>query len=311
MVADFGIAIAVSAAAGGRMTETGLSLGTPHYMSPEQATAEKNIDARSDTYSLGAVLYEMLSGDPPHVGASVQQIIMKIVSEDAAPVTKTRRSVPPNVAAVARMRGAPGIAHAGPRARFRDPFVVGPWLAALAAIVVAVVLAAAEALRGPHRDRGHRALARRQVADRQQLSEFVEAVPGAARFRLRARRPLPRGHRLQRQLPRLLARRPVGGLHVRRNRPDGGVRSLVSRPGDDGARVHRGRRPAPVVAIVSRDTLTALGGGVSNAGVFVSPDGKRVVYASPVSSAFQIFVAPNWSTEMRRRLAGAGGDGTH
>ncbi|HUX33633.1 MAG TPA: hypothetical protein VMV51_07140 [Gemmatimonadaceae bacterium] len=62
---------------------------------------------------------------------------------------------------------------------------------------------------------------------------------------------------------------------------------------------------------MSRDTLTALGGGVSNAGVFVSPDGKRVVYASPVSSAFQIFVAPNWSTEMRRRLAGAGGDGTH
>ncbi|MEO7520177.1 MAG: serine/threonine-protein kinase, partial [Gemmatimonas sp.] len=59
MVADFGIALAVSAAAGGRMTETGLSLGTPHYMSPEQATAEKEISARSDVYSLGSVLYEM------------------------------------------------------------------------------------------------------------------------------------------------------------------------------------------------------------------------------------------------------------
>ena len=54
MVADFGIALAVSAAAGGRMTETGLSLGTPHYMSPEQATAEKELTPRSDVYSLGA-----------------------------------------------------------------------------------------------------------------------------------------------------------------------------------------------------------------------------------------------------------------
>ena len=99
MVADFGIALALSAAAGGRMTETGMSLGTPHYMSPEQATAEKEISARSDVYSLGSVLYEMLTGNPPHTGASAQQIIMKIVTEEAAPVTKHRRSVPPNVAA--------------------------------------------------------------------------------------------------------------------------------------------------------------------------------------------------------------------
>ena len=99
MVADFGIALAVSAAAGGRMTETGLSLGTPHYMSPEQATADKEITGRSDIYSLASVLYEMLSGSPPHVGASAQQIISKIVTEDAAPVTKLRKSVPPNVAA--------------------------------------------------------------------------------------------------------------------------------------------------------------------------------------------------------------------
>src|SRR4026207_2319985 len=99
MVADFGIALAVSAAAGGRVAEAGRSLGTPHYMSPEQATAEKELTARSDIYSLGCVLYEMLTGSPPHVGASAQQIIMKIVTEDAAPVSKLRKSVPPNVAA--------------------------------------------------------------------------------------------------------------------------------------------------------------------------------------------------------------------
>ncbi len=99
MVADFGIALAVSAAAGGRMTETGLSLGTPHYMSPEQATAEKDLTPRSDIYSLGVVLYEMLAGKPPHFGATAQQIIMKIVTEDPAPVASLRRSVPANVAA--------------------------------------------------------------------------------------------------------------------------------------------------------------------------------------------------------------------
>jgi serine/threonine-protein kinase len=99
MVADFGIALAVSAAAGGRMTETGLSLGTPHYMSPEQATAEKDLTSRSDLYSLGSVLYEMLTGSPPHVGSSAQQIIMKIVTDEARPVTEVRKSVPRNVAA--------------------------------------------------------------------------------------------------------------------------------------------------------------------------------------------------------------------
>src|SRR5688500_6163660 len=97
VVADFGIALAVSAAAGGRMTETGLSLGTPHYMSPEQATADKEISGRSDVYSLASVLYEMLAGQPPHLGGSAQQIIMKIITEPAAPVTQLRRSVPPNV----------------------------------------------------------------------------------------------------------------------------------------------------------------------------------------------------------------------
>ena len=99
MVMDFGIALAVSAAAGGRMTETCLSLGTPHYMSPEQATAEKEITARSDIYSLASVLYEMLAGEPPHGGGSAQAIIMKIIAEPAQEVTKLRKSVPPNVAA--------------------------------------------------------------------------------------------------------------------------------------------------------------------------------------------------------------------
>jgi len=99
MVADFGIALAVSAAAGDRMTETGLSLGTPHYMSPEQATAEKELTGRSDVYSLASVCYEMLAGEPPHMGNSAQQIIMKIITDRPRPVSELRGSVPPHVAA--------------------------------------------------------------------------------------------------------------------------------------------------------------------------------------------------------------------
>ena len=104
MVMDFGIALAVSAAAGGRMTETGLSLGTPHYMSPEQATAEKEITGRSDIYSLASVLYEMLAGVPPHEGGSAQQTIMRILTDTPRPVTEFRKAVPPNVAEAYKRR---------------------------------------------------------------------------------------------------------------------------------------------------------------------------------------------------------------
>jgi serine/threonine-protein kinase len=99
MVADFGIALAVSAAGGGRMTETGISLGTPQYMSPEQATAETNITLRTDIYSLASVLYEMLAGQPPYVGQSAHQIIRKVIADPAPPLAEHRKSVPPNVAA--------------------------------------------------------------------------------------------------------------------------------------------------------------------------------------------------------------------
>src|SRR6188508_630931 len=68
LVADFGIALAVQQAGGQRMTQTGLSLGTPQYMAPEQAAGEKSVDARADVYALGAVLYEMLTGEPPFTG---------------------------------------------------------------------------------------------------------------------------------------------------------------------------------------------------------------------------------------------------
>jgi serine/threonine-protein kinase len=98
VVADFGIALAVSQAGGGGLTETGLSLGTPYYMSPEQATADRDPGRASDVYSLGCVLYEMLIGDPPHTGSSAQAVLAKILTEEPRAVTSMRKTVPVNVA---------------------------------------------------------------------------------------------------------------------------------------------------------------------------------------------------------------------
>jgi serine/threonine-protein kinase len=98
LVADFGIALAVSRSDGGtRMTETGMSLGTPHYMSPEQAMGEREITARTDIYALGCVLYEMLVGEPPFSGPTAQAIIAKVMTATPEPVTTYRKTVPPPV----------------------------------------------------------------------------------------------------------------------------------------------------------------------------------------------------------------------
>jgi len=97
-VADFGIALAVSKAGGPRVTETGLALGTPQYMSPEQAMAERTIDARSDVYSLGAVAYEMLTGTPPHQGATMQAVVARVLTEPPPSIRLFRPAVPEHVA---------------------------------------------------------------------------------------------------------------------------------------------------------------------------------------------------------------------
>ena len=97
LVADFGIALAVQHAAGQRMTQTGLSLGTPQYMSPEQAMGEKTLDARSDIYALGAVSYEMLVGEPPFTGPTVQTIVAKVLTERPTAPRALRDTVPAGV----------------------------------------------------------------------------------------------------------------------------------------------------------------------------------------------------------------------
>ena len=97
LVADFGIALAVQQAGGSRMTQTGMSLGTPAYMSPEQAMGERDIGARSDVYALGAMTYEMLTGEPPFTGPNSQAIVAKVLTEQPPPLRPKRPSVPPAV----------------------------------------------------------------------------------------------------------------------------------------------------------------------------------------------------------------------
>ncbi len=169
LVADFGIALAVQQAGGQRMTQTGLSLGTPQYMSPEQAMGEKAIDARTDVYALGAVTYEMLAGDPPFTGSSVQAIVAKVLAERPTPLHTLRDTVPPNVehAVLTALAKLPADRHAnaadfaraltertplGPastapavagRSRWRDPVVLG----LVAAVIALGGLAAALATR--------------------------------------------------------------------------------------------------------------------------------------------------------------------
>jgi len=98
LVADFGIALAVSSAGGStRMTETGMSLGTPHYMSPEQAMGEREITARSDVYALACVVYEMLTGEPPFTGPTAQAIVARVLTEEPRSLTIQRKTIPPHV----------------------------------------------------------------------------------------------------------------------------------------------------------------------------------------------------------------------
>src|SRR5688500_8611517 len=148
LVADFGIALAVQSAGGKRMTQTGLSLGTPQYMSPEQAMGEKAIDARSDLYALGAVTYEMLVGEPPFTGPTVQAIVARLVTEEPRAIGIQRKAVPPGIEA-AVMRALEKL----PADRFAgaEEFVRALAAPAGATVVTSRTPAAAAAARGRRR----------------------------------------------------------------------------------------------------------------------------------------------------------------
>jgi serine/threonine-protein kinase len=107
LVADFGIARAVGSVGDERLTETGLAVGTPAYMSPEQSAGDKGLDARTDIYSLAAVLFEMLSGEPPFTGATTQAMLVKRLTEPAPSARAVRPNVPEAVDAAIRKALSP------------------------------------------------------------------------------------------------------------------------------------------------------------------------------------------------------------
>ncbi len=121
VVADFGIARAVSSAGNDKLTQTGMSVGTPMYMSPEQASGDSNLDGRTDLYSLACVLYEMLGGQPPFTGPTAEVVTRQHMLTEAAPITNLRPTVPPEVAgALARSLAKNPADRYNPVAQFAD-----------------------------------------------------------------------------------------------------------------------------------------------------------------------------------------------
>jgi len=116
IVADFGVARAVSAGGGDRLTLTGFAVGTPAYMSPEQASGDEHLDARSDVYALGCVLYEMLAGEPPHTGATPQAILARQLTGEVRPIRPVRSTVSAGLDAAVRQALAPSPADRFPTA---------------------------------------------------------------------------------------------------------------------------------------------------------------------------------------------------
>ena len=169
VIADFGIALAVGAAGGARLTETGLSVGTPYYMSPEQATGDSFVGPQSDMYALGCVLFEMLVGEPPYPGATAQAVLGRIIAGGPVSATPLRPTIPANVDAAirrvleklpadrfataqefAKALKDPGFTHGEDEAAAAQVGrSAGPWMAATIVLAISTGALAFMSLRGP------------------------------------------------------------------------------------------------------------------------------------------------------------------
>jgi protein kinase-like protein len=157
VVADFGVAKAVAVAGTEPLTETGLAVGTPAYMSPEQAAGERDVDGRSDLYSLGCMLYEMLAGQAPFAGPTAEAIRARHATDPVPPLRTVRPTVPAAVeAALAKVLAKVPADRFATAAQFGDALVAGPSASperrvrrpALGAMVLLLVVAGAWAVSG-------------------------------------------------------------------------------------------------------------------------------------------------------------------
>jgi serine/threonine-protein kinase len=260
-VADFGIALAASKAGGTRMTETGMSLGTPHYMSPEQAMGEREITPRSDVYALGAVLYEMLTGEPPFTGHTAQAVVARVLTESPRPLLPQRHTIPRHVEA-AVLTALEKL----PADRFNS---AAEFAAALQdrTYMSTAAMPAAEGAKARGRE-GARVLGREGTVVAAVGTALLLAVGAALWGWLRPRPapPLTQFSLALRQNQELQPPLPTGGARIALAR-DG--RALVySGPAEGGSRLWLRR--------LEQLDATPIAGTEGGATPFFSPDGQRV-----------------------------------
>jgi Tol biopolymer transport system component/tRNA A-37 threonylcarbamoyl transferase component Bud32 len=259
VVADFGIALAASKASGARMTETGMSLGTPHYMSPEQAMGEREITPRSDVYALGAVLYEMLTGEPPFTGSTAQAVVARVLTENPRPLTTQRHTIPRHVeaAVLTALEKLPA-----------DRFTTATEFAEALrdkSYVSAVSLPAGAAMAPPGRPEG----GRRPGVLVPALALALAVAVAAALWGWLRPQPAPLLTQFSLALRRnqsLQAPLPTGGARIALSRD--GRMMVYSGPADGGNRLW--------VRPLDQLDATPLAGTENGSSPFFSPDGKRI-----------------------------------
>jgi eukaryotic-like serine/threonine-protein kinase len=257
LVADFGIALAASKASGARMTETGMSLGTPHYMSPEQAMGEREITARSDVYALGAVLYEMLTGEPPFTGNTAQAVVARVLTESPRPLAVQRHTIPRHVeaAVLTALEKLPADRFAT-AAEFTD---------ALKDKTYASTVSLEAPATGPGRPSPKRRWSRVTIA----LIVATILATGAALwgwFRPAPVQPVTQFSLALRPSEALQPPQNTGGARVAVS-PDGRMMVYLG-PGDAGARLWLRR--------LDQLTATPIAGSEGGTSPFFSPDGRKV-----------------------------------
>jgi len=287
LVADFGIALAVSTA-GTRMTETGMSLGTPHYMSPEQAMGEREITARSDVYALGCVLYEMLTGDPPFTGSTAQAIVARVVTESPRSMTTQRHTIPPQVEA-AVLTALEKL----PADRFASAAEFAAALADTSYVSRTTVMNAAGA-----GSLGGRARVRRVI---NALGAAVVLLAALAAWGWLRPKPVPPVIRYSMGLPPDQAmRQGILGVNIALS-PDG-KRLVYVGPGEGGDELW----------VRERDRLdaTPLAGTLGASNPFFSPDGSRIAFSSGQTVQLKVVaVSGGPPITLANPGAGSGGGG--
>jgi serine/threonine-protein kinase len=295
VIADFGIAKAISAAGGARLTETGLTVGTVQYMSPEQAAGEKDLDGRSDLYALGCLLYEMLAGQPPFTGPTAESIVHQHMVATPPPITQLRPAVPAEVAAALQRalaktpadRFNPVAQFAGALRPIPGPVVLERWprrAILLGALVVGLAVAAVAVLLRA-RGSGEAALpviGRTIQVTRAPGLEVDPALSPDGENIAYAAGPTNAMQIYVRQVtggrPVPLTNNPADNFRWPRWSPDG---AQIAYQSNDGIYVVAALGGAPRRVTRTNPVLLrfGLGGGTPFGGLDWSPDGSRVAWA--------------------------------